>query len=117
MAGASCWWVSLRRVLHGAPPLDRLLPPFAARYRPGIHAEGSTVTALPPPLRETRYARLRAIAERHHLALRVCACKKPDIAGERCQIAGRWNVKQTGGSQATLFDWERKAEILLYVLI
>ena len=51
---------SLHRALHGTPLLDRLLPPFAARHRPGIHAEGSTVTALPPSPRETRYARLRA---------------------------------------------------------
>ncbi|MHB9110920.1 MAG: hypothetical protein ACYDCO_28015 [Armatimonadota bacterium] len=71
-------------------------PPAAAVRRPpppGHPRRRSTVTALPPPRRETRCARLRAIAERDHLALRVCACKNPDIAGERCQIAGRWGAQ------------------------
>jgi DNA repair photolyase len=94
---------SLQRALHGTPLLDRMLQPFASRQRLGIHAEGSSVTALPPVMREAMYGRIRTIAERHGITMRICACKNPDIASGSCQITGRWDNSQVRQLQPKLF--------------
>lgn len=94
---------ALQRELRGTALLDRLLQPFSSCRRLGIHAEGSTVSALTPAMRETIYNRIRAIAERHGITMRICACKNPDIATGNCQIAGQWNIPQASKEQPKLF--------------
>jgi hypothetical protein len=38
--------------------------------------------------RARRFAHLRQLAEQHGIAMHVCTCKNPDLAGAGCQIAG-----------------------------
>jgi hypothetical protein len=60
------------------------------------------VTALPLESREAIYARVRAIAKKHGIAVAVCACKNPDISKGTCHIAGDW-----GAAQMPLFEETR----------
>jgi len=94
---------ALQRELRGNSLLDRILAPFAAGEQLEIQSEGSRVTALPAAARETAYGRIRAIAGRYAISVRVCACKNPDIARGSCRIAGRWDTPPARELQPGLF--------------
>jgi DNA repair photolyase len=92
----------LKRELQDTRYLDVLLRHFSRCSRFGIHAERSAVTALPQATREQIYAKVRLIAKRHGITVRICACKNPDIAAGSCLIAGRWE-KHIENEQPVLF--------------
>ena len=94
----------LKRELREIRYLDRIFASFSQCGRLGIHAERSTVTALPQTVREEAYARVRSIAKRHDIAVRICACKNPDISQGSCRITGRRsNNEQQHREQPVLF--------------
>jgi hypothetical protein len=68
-----------------------------------IHAEGSSVTALPAQEREAIFARLDKAARYYGIKVKRCACKNPDIATGKCSIAGE-RLPRSAGTQTTLFD-------------
>ena len=79
---------------------------FSRSKRLGIHADRSSVTALPREDRESIFIRLQNIAARYGLGLHVCGCKNPDIPpdtfSKTCRLSGSWNDSQ----QKELFDLE-----------
>ncbi len=93
----------LKRELQGTRYTDVLLRHYSQCGRLGIHADRSTVTALPQTIREQIYANVRSIAERHGIAVRICACKNPDIVTGSCRIAGRWEKPHPDNAQPVLF--------------
>ncbi len=95
---------SLKQHIRDAALLKPLLAQFKAGGRIPIHAEKSTVFALPTEVRRSIYARLREIAQAYGLSVRVCACKNPDLATESCSIAGEWAGNPTKPRQQNLFN-------------
>ncbi|MHB9130882.1 MAG: SPL family radical SAM protein [Armatimonadota bacterium] len=93
----------LKRELQDTRYLDVLLQQFSQCGRLGIHAERSTVTALPQTKREEVYTKVRSIAERYDITVRICACKNPDIATGSCRIAGQWENTYLENEQPVLF--------------
>jgi len=81
----------------------RCLAAFHNPQRLAIHAERSTVTALPACEREKIFQRLERVAARFRIAVKRCACKNPDIATGTCSIAGDWKPKSPQ-SESCLFD-------------
>lgn len=92
---------SLKRRLDGGA-LEKLLSSFNPSVRLGIHAERSTVTAMPAVQRRRIYSRLEETAGEHGITVRLCACKNPDIAASSCGIADQW-PDSTGPTQQRLF--------------
>ena len=94
----------LKRELRETRYSERIFASFSQCGRLGIHAEHSTVTALPQTIREQVYENVRSIAKRHDIAVHICACKNPDISKGSCRIAGRWtNDEQQHSEQPVLF--------------
>ena len=92
--------------------LKRALPPgmyrgLIHRFKPdgrlAIHAENSTVTALPREARDDIYRRLVSIASRYGIETKVCACKNPDVNSQSCSITGDWGHDPSGPVQPSLF--------------
>jgi DNA repair photolyase len=94
---------TLKRALSGTPYQNLLFANFSQCGRLGIHAERSTVTALPQAVREAVYTKVRAIAARYDITVRICACKNPDISTGSCRIAGRWGDEHLNNDQPVLF--------------
>jgi len=95
-----------RRLLRAAETnaaVARCLGRFSNSQRIAIHAERSSVTALPMQERERIFQRLENVAGRYRITVKRCACKNPDIATGTCSIAGEWQRK-AATTQATLFD-------------
>jgi len=67
-----------------------------------IHAERSSVTALPRQERERIFRRLENVAARCGLTVKRCACKNPDLATGTCSIAGEFRRTHTAAG-TTLF--------------
>jgi len=78
---------------------NNLMHNFRDAHKLRIHAENSTVTAMPSLKRIYIYNRLAKIAVGHSLEVRLCACKNPDLAAGSCSIAGDW----CGPAQRNLF--------------
>ncbi|NIM05248.1 MAG: hypothetical protein GTN65_06445 [Armatimonadetes bacterium] len=98
--------VVTRRLLQASAAsaaVTRCLGAFSNPQRIAIHAERSSVTALPLQERERIFHRLENIAAGHELTVKRCACKNPDIASGTCSIAGEWRRKRAT-TEATLFD-------------
>ena len=81
---------SLRRHVQDKVMLDRLLSSFAAGESLAIHAGKSLVRAIPACERHKIFERLKSIARRHGIEVRVCACKNPDIPATSCHVPVRW---------------------------
>jgi DNA repair photolyase len=81
----------------------KCLAAFHDARRLAIHAERSTVTALPACEREKVFRRLEQVAERFSISVKRCACKNPDIATGICSIGGDWTSKKPQ-SELCLFD-------------
>jgi DNA repair photolyase len=80
----------------------RCLGAFSDPQRIAIHAERSSVIALPLEQRQRIFRRLENIGSGHGLTVKRCACKNPDIASGTCSIAG--DLRHTRAStEATLF--------------
>jgi hypothetical protein len=69
-----------------------------------IHAERSSVTALPSAVRAEIYTRIGRAAEEHGIELSICACKNPDLAHGTCNIGGTWPKSSESDAQLNLFD-------------
>ncbi len=97
---------SLKRNIHDREVLRRLLS-FYKEARPmAIHAERSSVTALPRARRDEIYTSISRVAEEHGIELVICACKNPDLAHGTCNIGGTWPKYPKGDAQPNLFDQE-----------
>jgi DNA repair photolyase len=91
-------------------PCRNLMGHFKSAGRLAIHAENSTVTALPPRVRGEIYRQVTEIAGRYGIQVKVCACKNPDLAAQSCGIAGTWSTDAARPAQPTLFsDMERNS--------
>ena len=66
----------------------RCLEAFADARRMAIHAERSSVIALPREQRERIFRRLENVARRYAIAVKRCACKNPDLSSGTCSIVG-----------------------------
>jgi len=95
---------SLKRHLAGADTVKALLGGYDGSRRLGIHAEKSSVVALPTETRRKAYARLRDIARAHDIEVTVCACKNPDLAAGTCNISGDWPISPRDPTQASLLE-------------
>ena len=69
-----------------------------------IHAERSSVIALPSSVRDEIYTRIGRTAEDHGIELSICACKNPDLAHGTCNIGGTWPKFPESDAQLNLFD-------------
>ena len=92
---------SLERNVHNKEALQELLGFYRDARRLAIHAERSSVTALPCDARNEIYTRVRQAAEEHAIELFICACKNPDLAHGTCNIGGTWPIHDT---QRSLFN-------------
>ncbi len=95
---------SLKRNLKDPSLRKSLLEAFNSATRLPIHAENSSVTALPADQRQAIFDRLSAVARRHDIRVYPCACKNPDIASGGCHIAGQLPEGSGGDPQLELFD-------------
>lgn len=79
---------SLRRSIHDEVLLEKILKPFSHAGRTGFKAHGSVSggTSLPVETRQAELDRVRRLAERHGLALRICGCKNGDITTTKCHL-------------------------------
>lgn len=89
---------SLKQNIRDDKSLQTLLGFYRDAKRLAIHAERSSVIALPPARREEIYGRVRSAAEKVGIGLLICACKNPDLAHGTCNIGGTWY------NQRSLFD-------------
>jgi DNA repair photolyase len=81
---------SLRRNIQDKEILQRLLAYYRNASRMAIHAERSSVTALPGAIRKEIYARIGYIAQEHDIKMSICGCKNPDLTHGTCNIGGSW---------------------------
>jgi len=94
---------SLRSHVHDHGIFKKLLDSYGDAKRLAIHAEHSSVMALPQKKREKIYTRVRHAAEKFGIDISVCSCKNPDLNSGTCNISGTWPKCDT---QPKLFDKE-----------
>ena len=94
---------SLKRNVHNKEILQELLSFYRDAKRLAVHAEHSSITALPHPKREEIFECVRCAGKEHGIELSICACMNPDIARGTCNISGIWPRHDT---QRSLFDQE-----------
>jgi DNA repair photolyase len=94
---------ALRRHISDAAMLRTLLDAFANKEPLVIRTGDSRVLALPTEARRNILDRLRAVARRHGLEIRICACKNPDTPAGSCNISGRWPPTASISRQLGLF--------------
>jgi DNA repair photolyase len=92
---------SLKRNVQDKEILQRLLAYYRDAKRMAIHAERSSVTALPGAIREEMYARIGCMAQEHDIKMSICGCKNSDITCGTCNIGGSWPKQAT---QRNLFE-------------
>ena len=96
---------AIRRNVKNDAIRDRLLAQFTTQTRLRIHAQNSSVIALPVEHRQEIYDRVRRVAKAYSLDVFTCSCKNPDIVGGACQIAGSAPLNSRRVvSQRTLFE-------------
>jgi DNA repair photolyase len=94
----------LRRELPGPVLRSRVLAAFDHGDWQPLCGAGTSIQVLPAPYRRRGFERLRTLAARHGLTLRVCACKNPDLdTAQRCNIDARNHPARTD-RQLSLFD-------------
>lgn len=94
---------SLKRNVQNTELLQELLDFYRHAERMAIHAERSSVIALPIAVRKDIYTRIGCIAGEYDIKLSICACKNPDLAHGTCNIGGSWPRQET---QRNLFEQE-----------
>lgn len=79
---------SLRRSIHDEGLLGRILTPFSDAGRTGFKTHGAVSggTSLSLELRQAELDRIRRLADRYGLALRICGCKNGDITNNKCHL-------------------------------
>lgn len=79
---------SLKRNIRNPQLLQRILEPFHDTQRSSFRGRGSDSggTSLPTDVRRVELERVRIIAERHGLQLRICGCKNGDLTNNRCHL-------------------------------
>ena len=79
---------SLRRNIHDEELLQRILDPFDKAGRASFQTRNAETggISLPIEVRHAELDRIRQLAERHDLALRICGCKNGDITNSRCHL-------------------------------
>jgi DNA repair photolyase len=93
---------SLRK--HLSPlQFSTLITAMSTSGRMGIHAENSSVQSASMEIRQKIYLRIQSIAEEFGIAVKICACKNPDLAQSSCGIAGQWK-RPSRMSLPQLFD-------------
>lgn len=92
---------SLRRNVQDTGILQRLLNFYRDAKRMAIHAEHSSVMALPTATRKEICTRVGRIAGEYDISLSICACKNPDLAHGTCNIGGNWPRHE---AQQNLFE-------------
>lgn len=97
----------LLRASETSATVARCLESFSNSQRITIHAERSSVTALPMQERERIFQRLEKVATHYGMTVKRCACKNPDIATGTCSIAGDWQGR-CSTTETTLFDWAKE---------
>jgi DNA repair photolyase len=95
---------SLKRNIRDREVLHRLLNFYGDARRMAIHAERSSVIALPSVVRDELYTQISLAAKEHGVELSICSCKNPDIAHGTCNIGGTWPVCSESDPQRNLFD-------------
>jgi len=86
---------SLKRNVQDTKLLQALLDFYRDARRMAIHAERSSVMALPSAARDKIYRRVSRVAGEHDIAISICACKNPDLAHGTCNIGGTWTRYET----------------------
>jgi DNA repair photolyase len=88
---------SLRRRIHDEELLRRILAPFEKAGRSSFRTNGANIggTSLPIDVRQTELDRVRRLAERHRLTLRICGCKNGDLTNSKCHLT---NLTITAGA-------------------
>ena len=94
---------TLRRRLSPAM-MDRLMGAFGAPERIAIRGESGSAMAMPAEARRAILHRARSIAAEFGIAVKICACKNPDLDSSDCGIAGDWPTPPTSSQQRSLFD-------------
>jgi DNA repair photolyase len=95
----------IRRLMQtsaASAAVARCLDAFSDAQRMAIHAERSSVIALPREERERIFRQLENVAARYGMAVKRCACKNPDIASGTCSIAGDFR-RTRASTETTLF--------------
>ena len=92
---------SLKRNVQNTEILQSLLDFYREAKRVAIHAERSSVIALPSVVRKEIYTRIGRIAGEYNIKLSICACKNQDLAHGTCNIGGSWLKQET---QRNLFE-------------
>ena len=79
---------SLRRNIHDKELLHSILAPFENAGRSSFQTRGEKNggTVLPLEQRQAALERIRCIAQRHDLQLRICGCKNADITNNKCHL-------------------------------
>ncbi len=92
---------SLRQGISNEKILKDLLHFYTNSRRMAVHAERSSVIALPQKTRREIYGRFGQAAKKYELEMSICGCMNPDISTGTCNIAGIW--PEQGSSQPSLF--------------
>lgn len=95
---------SLKRNIQNTELLRTLLSFFRDAKRMAIHAERSSVIALPGVVRREIYTRVDRIAKEHDIKLSICACKNSDLVYGTCNIGGGWLKSSESDTQGKLFN-------------
>ncbi len=95
---------SLQRNIHNKEVLQELLGFYREAGRLAVHAERSSITALPRPRREETLERVRCVGKEHAIEVSICACMNPDIAQGTCNISGTWPRWSGHYAQLSLSD-------------
>ena len=93
---------SIKRRLQNEAMRKKLLACYEPCDRLSIHADNSTVLALPQDTRRRIYDRVHRAADRFGIRVRICACKNPDLARDSCRIAGDASLTQSTPRQLSL---------------
>lgn len=94
---------SLRRHLPDQSMAEALLSHFKTGRELAIHAENHLVIALEAQKRKQIYDRVKKIGKKYGIAVKVCACKNPDLPAGTCSIAGKWVRQPSKPEQQELF--------------
>lgn len=94
---------SLKEHWEDKEALNNLLSSFSKAKRFAIHAEHSSVVALPLAERQAILNKVNAIALEFGIGVKTCACKNPDLANGTCSIAGDWIHPPKQAAQLSLF--------------
>lgn len=95
---------SLRRHLKNSKLTESILSRYNKGNLTSMLGETSKIIALPKEEREKILGRVVDIGREHGVAVKICACKNPDLASESCSIAGDWIKPPPEAEQLGLFD-------------